>query len=297
MYKYLVEGFKYILMNDFKKFYAEKTGETFEKYNVVLFVGEYNPITYDEYDRIQQFVDKVIKNPEFTNIFDDSVDVGLIINADKNAEKFTIEKKYNLSFDERNYLTTKIFGLKSIPIDLDDLELTQHLASEDEDKLKALLFKIAEELKKVFHKCNILIVLRSQDENIKESFYELKATYEMNPETQSKIDLVIFNHKPHVPQSINIPCNGEMVKAITLLNADKPLPEDLKTFAAKYGLLDFIDQIRKIHFKSEGYRYSLAFELVFPKMNLFTTQDEASKEANMVFMMDLLKEMYLKTIK
>lgn len=295
MYKYLVEGFKHIIMDTFKKFYTDKTGETFTKYNVVLFVGEYNPITYDEYDRIQQFCDTVIKNPQYTTIFDDVVDIGIITNADKDAENFSIQKKYNLSFDERNYITTKIFGLKSFPIDLEKLELAQVLSTTKVEKLNEITFKLTEELKKHFHKCNILIVLRSKDEKLKDAFHELKKSYEADLNTESTVDLVIFNHKPHVPASISIPCCGEMIKAITLLNSDKPLPENLKIWAAKYGLVDFIDDIRRIHFKTEGYRYNLAFELVFPKMNLFAGQDEASKQANINFMMDLLKEMYLKT--
>jgi hypothetical protein len=282
-------------MENFKDFYTSKTGESFEKYNVVLFVGEFNPITYDEYDRIQQFIEKVIKNPEYTKLFDDSVDIGLLMNADKEAEKFEIQKKYNLCFDERNYITTKIFGLKALPIDLEKLELAQAISIDNVDKINEIISKTTEELKKHFHKNNILIVLRKEDAAIDAAFKELKANYETDLNTESKVDLVKFNHVPHVPKSISIPCRGEIIKAIALLNSDKPRPEDLKSFAAKYGLLEFIDDIRRIHFKTEGYRYSLAFELVFPQLNLFAGQDEASKEANFVFIMDLLKEMYLKT--
>jgi hypothetical protein len=282
-------------MENFQKFYQEKTGETFIKYNVILFVGDYSPISYDEYDRIQQFIDTVIKNPTYTTIFDDTVDIGLIINADKEADKFSIQKKYNLGFDEKNYITTKVFGLKSLPIDLDKLEIAQQLGVDNTEKLNEIVSKTTEEMKKFFHKCNILIVLRSDDDRVKEAFQQLKSNYETDLNTDSKVDLVIFNHKPYIPASIAIPCNGDIIKAITLLNSDKPNAESLKTFAAKYGLLDYVDEIRRIHFKCEGYRYSLAFELVFPKMNLFSGQDDASKEANMIFMMDLLKEMYLKT--
>jgi hypothetical protein len=281
-------------MDTFKKFYSEKTGESFTRYNVVLFVGEYNPITYDEYGRIQQFVDEVIKNPTYTNIFDEAVDIGLIMNADKEEEKFSIQKKYNLNFDERNYITTKLFGLKAIPFDIKGLEISQAISAGDETKLNEMIYKINEDLKKVFHKNNILIVLRDKDTNVQDAFKLIKATYENNDD--NKVDLVIFNHKPHVPKSISMPCNGEIIKAICLLNADKPLPEDLKTFAAKYGLVEYIDDIRRIHFKTEGHRYSLAFELVFPQLNLFASQDEASKEANFIFIMDLLKEMYLKSL-
>jgi hypothetical protein len=282
-------------MDTFKKFYTDKTGDSFTKYNVVLFVGEYNPITYDEYDRIRQFVDTVIKGPEHTKMFEDSVDIGIIMNADKDEEKFSVQKQYNLSFEERNYITTKIFGLKAISIDLKQLEMAQQLSKVgDVEKLNELLFKVSEDMKKVFHKSNILIVLRDKDNIIKDGFQHIKGTYETDLNTESKVDLVIFKHKQHVPKSISMPCDGQIIKAITLLNADKPLPENLRAFAAKYGLLDYIDEIRRIHFKTGGERYHLAFELVFPQMNLFAGQDEASKQANILFIMDLLKEMYLK---
>lgn len=295
MYKYIVEGFKYTLMDTFKKYFTNKTGDSFTKYNIVLFVGDYNPITYDEYDRIRQFVDTVIKNPEHTTMFEESVDVGIIMDADKDEEKFAIQKQYNLSFDERNYLTTKLFGLKAIAMDLKKLELAQQLSKAgDVQKLNELLFKISEDMKKVFHKSNILIVLRDKDLNIKDGLHHIKGTYETDLNTESKVDLIVFKHQPHIPKSISIPCNGQIIKAVTLLNADKPLPENLRSFAAKYGLIEYIDDIRRIHFKTGGERYHLAFELVFPQMNLFAQQDESSKQANILFVMDLLKEMYLK---
>jgi hypothetical protein len=300
MYKYTIEGFKYNIMENFKNFYSQKTGETFSKYNVVLFVGDYNPITYDEYSRITQFVNDVIKGPEYTKLFEDNVDIGLIMDADKDEENFTIEKKSNLSFDERNFITTKLFGLKSIPIDLATLELAQQIASSDDfkgqnaNKLNEILSKINEDMKKVFHKCNILIVLRNKDSNLKDSFKMIKGTYETDLNTESKVDLVFFNHKPHVPKSISLPCVGEIIKAIVLMNAEKPEPAELKTFAAKHGLVEYVDDIRRIHFKTGGEKYNLAFELVFPPMNLFAGQDDVSKQANILFVMDLLKQMYLK---
>jgi hypothetical protein len=104
---------------------------------------------------------------------------------------------------------------------------------------------------------------------------------------------LIFNHKPEINE-LGLPFNGKLIKSVVLLDYEKPNPEDLKAFSAKNGLLDYVDEIRKIHFKALGNNYSIIFELLFPDLQFYINEKSDTKEANCKFLMDLLRTMYLK---
>ena len=281
-------------MENFKDFYSSNNTTTddkhlFKKIDIVLFLGEYDPITRDEYSRINQFVDGVMRNPTHISKFSDKVDIGLLMNCEKKDLKLENRGDHKLTFEEKNYITTKIFGLKSFPVNLDKLFVDSMLSDGKED-VQTQLSDIAEQLKKYFHKQNILIVLNHIDRNFEEILFNIKETVSVD---NINLDFLIFNHKPEINE-LGIPFSGSIVKAVTLLDYEKPNPEDIKAFSANFGMLEILDDVRKLHFKSRNDNYHILFEMFFPDLNFYINEKSDTKEANYKFLMDLLRTMYIK---
>lgn len=278
-------------MEKFKEFFSSEVDSSlFKKIDVVLFLGEYNPITKDEYSRINQFIKEVIRNPNHITKFSDNVDVGLLINCEKEDVKIDSRSKRDLTFEEKNYITTKIFGLKSYPINLDKLFISDLIGNLDDGDTEKYISEFTDQLKKYFHKQNILIVLNHIDKNFDKILFKLKSIISSD---NINIDFLIFNHKKETNE-LGIPYDGNLIKATVLLDFEKPNPEDLRAFSAKNGLLDYVDIIRTLHFKARNHDYSLIFELLFPELQFYKNEKNDTKESNSLFLMDLLRTMYVK---
>ena len=280
---------------DFKNFLIKDCGDSnFIKWDVVLFLGEYNPITKKEYERVKQFIDTVIKNPQWSTRFANRVDVGLISDTKHVEDRLELEANYQLTFDERNFITTKLFGLKMLKADFSHMGQISKIPSR-KDEFIGHSKEVIDILKKNFHKANILIVLRPEDKNDERGFESIQPYLD---DDQIKIGFIYFNETGYEESNYlnGISCDSDTLKIITLLNAYKPDPEELRGFASKYKIHHRINDIRKIHFKTNGDKYYLAFEQFFPDLKLNDDQEEESLKANYEVVLGMLKEMYLKFV-
>lgn len=279
----------------FKKFLIEECGNPdMIKWDVVLFFGDYSPITRTEFDRIEQFVETVIRNPQWVNRFARRVDIGLVSDVSHEEDHLELESNYQLSFDEKNYITSKLFGLKMINADITNLYEVAKIPSREQEFVD-LAQEVVHKLQDKFHKANILLVLRPKDrDNINEF---MKITPYLKDD-HIKVGFVVFHEeqKEDTGYLRGIPCDGDTLKIITLLNADRPSPEELRGFASKYKIHNRINDIRKIHFKTRGENYYLAFEQFFPNLKIYDVKDQESIKANYEVVLDMLKEMYLKFV-
>ena len=134
-----------------------------DQWDIVLFSGTYDPITRDEHEKIKDFIKDVIKNQEHANKFSQNVEIGLICNEEKTSQSTILDKfRYNLTNEEKEFITGKIFGLRMFPLDFKDLSLlstNKDLTVDKEESYKASISN----LKKSFQKANILVVLNPDD--------------------------------------------------------------------------------------------------------------------------------------
>jgi hypothetical protein len=292
-------------IKSFKSFFTENvaanvddvpTAPAAHKWDVVLFAGSYNPITKDEYGRICQFVDKFIKKE--SEQFADKVDIGLVTDYDKTYENDVSNKmSYDLTIEERSFLTTKLFGLKLFPI---NFEKMLHLLRHDQEKASNPEFmkeinEMIVEFKQNFHGSNILIILRQEDAKDVQQLEQIAnvARGGLN------LGFLIWNHEPQIDSRLfgrSIPVIGEIIKAIVMLDLERPNPEELKAFAHKYKVQQWLNEIKKIHFKVNNERYIIAFRCIFPDLVISQTADDAAIDSNAKVAMEMLKTMYLKNV-
>jgi len=289
----------------FKSFFIENvaakvdevpTAPAVNKWDVVLFSGDYNPITKDEYSRICQFVEKYIKKE--SHQFGEKVDIGLVTDYDKDYENDVANKlSYDLSIEERNFISTKFFGLKLFPINFEKmLQLLRHdpAKASNPDFMKEVNEMIVE-FKENFHGSNILIVLRQKDAK---DIAELEKIANI-ARGGLNIGFLIWNHDPQSDSRLfgrTIPIIGDIIKAIVLLDVERPNPEEIKAFAHKYKIQQWINEIQKIHFKVNNDRYMIAFRCIFPDLVISQSSDSASIDSNARVAMEMLKTMYLKNV-
>jgi hypothetical protein len=264
-----------------------------QKWDVVLFVGNYDPITKDEHERIKQFVAKVIKG-EQAHKFTHDVDIGVLINEQLEEESYFEEKhNSNLSFEDKEFITGKLFGLKIFPVNFKQLMwLTmEQLDREATQDSKEKINKIVSKIQSSFEKANILIVLREDDSHSLQALGEIIHKFSNN---EINIGFMVWKHEP-VKNSIleNIPFSGEIIKAICLMDFERPEPEELKSFSYKYRLSKHLDSIRTIHFKVHGEKYLLPFTSLFPDLVIYGDEEFEDKKNNYIFVMEILKKMYL----
>lgn len=289
----------------FKSFFVENvaakvdevpTAPAANKWDVVLFAGDYNPITKDEYSRICQFVEKYIKKE--SHQFGEKVDIGLVTDYDKKYENDVANKlAYDLSIEERNFISTKFFGLKLFPV---NFEKMLHLLRHDPAKASNPEFMkevndMIVEFKENFHGSNILIILRQEDAK---DITELEKIANV-ARGGLNIGFLIWNHDPQSDSRLfgkSIPILGDIIKAIVLLDLERPNPEEIKAFAHKYKVQKWINEIQKIHFKVNNDRYIIAFRCIFPDLVISQTSDDAAIDSNARVAMEMLKTMYLKNV-
>jgi hypothetical protein len=289
----------------FKSFFIENvaakvdevpTAPAVNKWDVVLFSGNYSPITKDEYSRICQFVDKYIKKE--SHQFGEKVDIGLVTDYDKKYENDVANKlSYDLSIEERNFISTKFFGLKLFPINFEKmLQLLRHdPAKASNPEFMKEVNEMIVEFKENFHGSNILIVLRQEDAK---DIAELEKIANV-ARGGLNIGFLVWNHDPQSDSRLfgrTIPIIGDIIKAIVLLDVERPNPEEIKAFAHKYKIQQWINEIQKIHFKVNNDRYMIAFRCIFPDLVISQTSDDASIDSNARVAMEMLKTMYLKNV-
>jgi hypothetical protein len=271
---------------------AQTTDES-KKWDVVLFVGNYDPITKDEHERIKQFVKRVIKGDQASK-FSHDIDLGVLINEQTTSESYFEEKNNsNLSLEDKEFITSKLFGLKMFPVNFKQL-MWLTLEQLDRDGTIGAKEKVDEIVKKIqtsFEKANILIVLREEDS------HSLKAIGEIIHKFSDKdlnIGFMVWKHEPIKNDILeNIPFNGDLIKAICLMDFERPEPDELKGFSYKYRLSKHLDSIRAIHFKVHGEKYLLPFTSLFPDLIIYGDEEFEDKKNNYIFVMEILKKMYL----
>lgn len=296
--------------SDFREFIRTPRGDDCDseptgKWDVVLFAGVYSPITIDEKDRVDQFVKNVIRNDKYKDLFSDNVDLGLIVD-DEDSSKVFSAGSYDLTNDEKEFISGKLFALKVFPVNYRRLKwLTipipdkhklpfnaSFTLEETRNELLTMFYPALEKIKESFDNVNILIVIDPDQPNAIPELDHITTNFE---DDTIKIGFMSWKHLPklHIKELGNIPVTGDMIKAVVLMDHDRPYPEYLKSFAYKYKLGHLIEEIRTVHFKVSGEYYLEAFMELFPDVVVFD-DDETNKKANYKFIMELLKKMYLK---
>lgn len=264
-----------------------------KKWDVVLFVGNYDPITKDEFERVKQFVKRVIKGDQ-ADKFAHDIDLGALINEQTTAESYFEEmNNTNLSLEDKEFITGKLFGLKVFPVNFKQL-MWLTLEQLDRDGTIGAKEKVDDIVKKIqssFEKANILIVLREEDS------HSLKAIGEIIHKFSDKdinIGFMVWKHD-QIKNDImeNIPFSGDLIKAICLMDFDRPAPDELKSFSYKYRLSKHLDSIRSIHLKVQGEKYLFPFTSLFPDLVIYGDEEFEDKKNNYIFVMEILKKMYL----
>jgi hypothetical protein len=198
----------------------------------------------------------------------------------------------SLTFEERNYLTSKLFGLKLFPINFN--EMFTLAKADKKEKLDMSANKAATFFKENFHNANILVVLTPHEAQF---IKEAKKIIHALAEKDVNVGFMIYDGKVSDGEGYfaSLPNKCDMVKACCLMDAERPNPETLKTFAAKYKLSDSLGYIKEMHFKTKNDKYELAFNHLFPEIKLHETNNEDTK-SNMRIVMEMIKKMYLAKI-
>lgn len=296
-------------MDNFREFVTAAPATVSEqpvgKWDVVLFTGNYNPITVDEHDRIRQFVDNVIRNDSYKDLFSQTVELGLVFDEESNNLAKT-EVDMVLNNIEKDYITTKFFGLRgftvsyrrlkwlTLPVpDKDKLKLNANLTNEQlRDDIMTMFRPALDDIKKKFDQVNVLIVINPEEPNALPELDHIVTNFE---DDTIKIGFMSWRHLANdtVKEMSDIPVTGDMLKAVVLMDHDRPEPEDLKSFAFEYGLKDYIDHIRALHFRVDGEYYLEAFMTLFPKLIVYE-DDETNIKDNYRVVLEILKKMYFK---
>jgi hypothetical protein len=297
--------------------FLRKSNRFTGKWDVVLFPGKYDPITKEEQSRIAQFVNQVIRNPQHACLFSENVELGLISDFKSEEQKLVDTIKYEMSFEDKEFITAKIFGYRMFQVNVRDLfwlavnkskeiiKTTKVFGADQKfkdepvdsdqisypDGVNPTFDASLSELKKTFDNANILVVLDPDTNDFVQDIDDEVVTFE--DESLNVGFLVWKNKKEKINRLLGgVPNIGEIIKAIVLMDHDKPDPEDLKSFAFKYNLGNYLSDIRTIHFKVNGEKYPIAFMSVFPQMVIYEI-DEDNKMDNYIFVMEMMKKMFL----
>lgn len=267
---------------------------TNEKWDVVLFAGKYDPITKEEIIRIREFINEVIKNPEYNDKFSENPDIGLLSGAETEEDKLLNSKTKDLTLQERQFLTGKFFGLKLFACDFKQILYMAEFKKDDildsrdaigyfEDALRIIMNN--------FEDRNILIVIDPIDGVPVDSLNDLGIRFE---DQGIKIGFMEFKHKTimRTKRFGDIPITGELIKSLCIMDYYKPSPQDLKFLCHKFNIGAFIKEIRSIHFLADGENFLPFFMYMFPEIKIYRT--DSSIESNYKFMFELLKKLYLK---
>lgn len=275
------------MKKSFKEFYSgqqpDKTNEV--KWNVILFTGDFNPICREEYHRSVEFIKNYVKSNQ--QKFDENADIGYLTTAGSLSDINT-KMRYELTFEERQFLTGKLFGFKMFPIDFNELFSLAHF--EKEGVLENKINSVSKFFKEQFDGSNILIVIRPDEGNI---VGDLKQVSHVFSENDLNIGFITYDHTPIVTDEFfkRIPSNGSMIKACCLLDAERPDALSLKNFAYKYNLQEHLEKVKIMHFITRNERYDLVFKHLFPDILLHERSNE-EQDYNIQTIMEIVKKMY-----
>jgi hypothetical protein len=296
-------------MHNFKNFLIEnnlgiKQVPFTGKWEIVLFLGEYSPIIKDEYQRITQFIEEVVRNDES---FDKNAEIGLVAHQ-KEEIKDPFKNKYELSFEDRQFLSAKIFGLKLFPVNVESLAWIEVNKEKDNTYLFGLQKKeeietqapedvipsyeeAFSELKKNFTNTHILMVI---DPKKNLDLIKLDKTIIELKDEGINVGFMVWEHKVYNPENILgfDRIDGQIIKAIALLDYVRPEPQDIKSFVFNFRIGEVIDEIKTLHFKCANENYVDAFDLIFPDIKVYKNEDNAKDNSR--FILEMLKSMYLK---
>jgi hypothetical protein len=283
-------------MENFKSYFkqaeSEKENSFQEKWDVVLFTGDFSPINRDEYCRIRQFNEDVIGNEVHGQKFSSEVDLGVMVDHQYEDKDQAIEdqRNYELTLSEKAYIATKLFGLRLFPINFTEM-IWMTRSSEHQEELNEEN-TLVNEFKNYFHNSNILIVLRPEERMFMNEFEDLQPHFR---DKHLNVGFMVFEHDKIAADDFlkKIPMNSQMLKAVCMMDYEQPHPEDLKTFAHKYKLQDHLEHIKTLHFRCGG-RYDLAFRSMFPNIKLNENDDDITLESNSRVVMEIIKAMYTK---
>jgi hypothetical protein len=278
------------MKKSFKEFYSADDKQSSEKHqikwDVILFIGNYNPICRDELHRIHDYMENyVLLNKEK---FNDSADIGLLTSS-SSINDINIEMKCELSFEERQYISGKLFGLKMFPIDFDDLIGLSHI--DENELLQEKIDDLCIFFKQQFNNSNILIVMQPSDESVISDLNKISHVFLDNG---VNIGFMSYKHTSLKNDEYfsNIPDVGAMIKACCLLDAERPDALSLKNFTYRYNLQDYLEKIKTMHFITRNEKYNLVFKYLFPDVKLHERSND-EQETNLHTVMELIKSMYL----
>jgi hypothetical protein len=277
--------------NSFKQFYksSSQPAPAPVKWSVLLFTGDYDPICKEEYHRIGDFIKNYVRsNP---GKFEENADIGLLTSSGS-LDSINTQMKFELTFEERQYLTGKLFGFKMFPIDFNELFSLAHF---DKDAvLKNKINGVSKFFKEQFDNANILVVLRPNESNMAEEVKEVSHVFSDNG---INIGFISYEHTPTVKDEYfkKIPVTGKMIKACCLMDSERPDALSLKNFAYKFNLQDVLDQIKLMHFRAKNEKYDLIFKHLFPDIKLHERTNE-EQEYNVRTMMEIVKRMYISKV-
>lgn len=313
----------------------EKNKVISSKWDVILFYGSYNPITKKEITDIKNFIKRFnIKNDtQIGLIVNDVTDnnSNYLIQKQINYELNFNEKRYistkffglkMFGFDLEKIIDLlnlkKIYSKKAennndfnitknkhkhyVNLNSNDNVDNNNILKDINNELKEYVDKLIFLFKNNFYSNNILIVMP------KENIIDLDDLIDITEFTGDKINLgfTFWSYQNTIKDDESykifgnfLPMTGDMIKAVVLLNYEKPNPENLKNFCHKYKLNHLFNEIKNIHFKLNNDNYYLAFEYLFPEVNIQSFDlkvDAETKKTNLLFIMEMLKEMYLKNV-
>jgi hypothetical protein len=273
-------------MNSFKQFYNKNLDQQESvKWNVILFTGDFNPICKEEYHRTVDFIKNYVNNNK--SIFSEDADIGMLTPS-SSLSNIDTKMRYQLSFEERQFLAGKFFGFKMFPIDFNELFSLSYF-----NKDKTLTNKIntaSQFFKEQFEQANILVVIRPDEGNIDNNLKEIS---HMFSENNINVGFIKYEHTPITKDEYfkKIPINGSMIKACCLLDTERPDALSLKNFAFKYNLQEYLEKIKIMHFITKNERYDLVFRYLFPDIILHERSNE-EQDYNVLTIMEIVKKMY-----
>jgi hypothetical protein len=233
-----------------------------------------------------QFISTYVK--ENRNQFADDVDVGLLTD-DETSSYSRSQMETNLSFEERQYISGKLFGFKMFPMNFGNLFALAHYNESDEthDKLDFIKKFITENFSQ---NTNILIVLRPGEAKYEDDVADISKTLHA---VGVNIGFMEYMHdiKPSHEYFSKIPVTSAMIKATCLLDAVRPDAISLKHFSYKYGLEQHLDKIRMLHFMTRNSRYDVVFKHLFPSIKLHS-KDIDENDHNIKAVMEMIKNMF-----
>lgn len=271
-------------MHSFLNYYKKQKPVNI-KYNVILFTGEYNPITRKEYERVVSFVKEHVNNNPYN--FVDDADIGLLT-PNESLSKSHTELEVDLTYDERQFIAGKLFGFKLFPIDFNELfNLTTTCQME---QVNEIVNNTAKFFKENFANSNILIVLRPGEGYIENNIDIVSNIFKVNG-----VNIGFFTYddkfKYEDPIFKDVPIESKLLKAVCLMDLIRPSPLELKTFSYEYKVQEYLEYIKLIHFKVRGEKFNVAFKYLFPDVKLIERTNE-EQEYNLNVILDLLKSMY-----